>query len=101
MSFFVLHSLGSFFVFLGIGALIVWAFKKWTPEDFKKYGMWLLLAGAVLCILSLKATFHRGLDMPYGPGGMMMKASWSHGPMMRMEQGTFQQGIPAAGSVTK
>ena len=53
-----IHALGALLFFLGIAALIVWAFKKWTKEEFKKVGMWLTIIGAVLCILALLFSFH-------------------------------------------
>ena len=94
MTFFFLHIVGSLFFFLGLGSLIVWAFKKWTTEEFKKYGVWMLVIGVILCIFSFAGSF-RTMPGIWG-SGMMMKGGWQGGPMMRgWQQGTFEQYVPS------
>lgn len=92
MLFGFVHSLGALLFFLGIGALIVWAFKKWTKEEFKKVGTWLVVIGTVLCVLSLGLSFK--MRKSFGGKMMMIRGDApggaSMGGMMRTRDGQWK-----------
>lgn len=64
-----LHGLGVLLFSIAILFLLTWAYKSWSAKEFKTTGMWLLILGILLCILSLAGG--RPMGWKYGREGMM------------------------------
>ncbi|HRH94242.1 MAG TPA: hypothetical protein PKV72_06970 [Candidatus Peribacteria bacterium] len=70
----ILHFLGALAVFIGIVLLLMWAYKHLTAAQLKKWGLILVIGGAVVCMFTLVASMHGGNK--YGmrrTGGMMIR----------------------------
>ena len=91
----ILHFLGALAVFIGIVLLLMWAFKHLPPAQLKKWGLILLIGGAVVCMFTLVASMHGGNTAYRGmrgsqvmmrddrgmPGDAMMEINASAGMM--------------------
>ncbi len=84
----ILHTLAALAVFIGILFLVIWAVKTLKNGQLKTWGMWMVVAGLLVCLL----TFALGGTM----GGRMKVMKMMHGGMM-MNEGMMDDGMSMNG----
>lgn len=81
-----IHFLSILAFVLGIAALVVWAYKRWSPEHMRSNGIWLIVISVVLCLFTVVFSPVRppwriwflgkgGFDGDWSRGGMASPAA--------------------------
>jgi hypothetical protein len=79
------HVLSVIFSFTGLLFLIVFAMKTFTPKQLKSWGIWLVVTGAIACLITIALLGRPWMEFSKGKMGMegrMMERGMMMGRMM-------------------